>query len=203
MNATLQSSEGLAASVAASRLPRSNAGRKQALLLAQGGRCFFCLIEIFIPEPNEPLPRDCVTVDHFVPRAEGGAKDWTNRVLCCSPCNSRKGHRLPTAEELNRWNELGKSWPLIRPVDLGLLETKRCSVCGAWIHPARLAIAIRCGHEAESCSMRCKARRKTLRKQELGRAREARLEALPWWVKALLAGCWYVTRRLEEKYLAP
>ena len=75
MNSTLQNVPGLPASPSASMPPRSNAGRKQALLLAQGGRCFYCMIEIFIPVPNEPPPLDCVTVDHFVPRAEGGAKD--------------------------------------------------------------------------------------------------------------------------------
>jgi 5-methylcytosine-specific restriction endonuclease McrA len=32
-----------------------------------------------------------LTYDHVVPRALGGATDWTNIVTCCITCNRRKG----------------------------------------------------------------------------------------------------------------
>ena len=35
------------------------------------------------------------TVDHVVPRCQGGRSEWTNVVASCSACNSRKGGRTP------------------------------------------------------------------------------------------------------------
>lgn len=33
-----------------------------------------------------------LTIDHVVPRADGGKTSWTNCVASCSPCNTKKGH---------------------------------------------------------------------------------------------------------------
>lgn len=33
------------------------------------------------------------TWDHVIPRAKGGATDWTNIVLACRPCNARKADK--------------------------------------------------------------------------------------------------------------
>ena len=51
-----------------------------------------------------------LTFDHVVPRARGGATNWSNVVAACGPCNLRKGDRPtplprrsprePTAREL-------------------------------------------------------------------------------------------------------
>lgn len=35
------------------------------------------------------------TVDHVVPRCQGGRSTWTNLVACCLACNTRKGGRTP------------------------------------------------------------------------------------------------------------
>ncbi|MDE2016219.1 MAG: HNH endonuclease [Hyphomicrobiales bacterium] len=39
--------------------------------------------------------RDDLTFDHVVPRSKGGVTSWENVVAACSPCNLRKGDRLP------------------------------------------------------------------------------------------------------------
>lgn len=39
-------------------------------------------------------PRD-LTFDHLVPRSKGGQTTWQNIVTACSPCNLRKGGRMP------------------------------------------------------------------------------------------------------------
>jgi len=39
--------------------------------------------------------REFLTRDHVVPVSRGGANDWGNVVAACSPCNNRKGNRLP------------------------------------------------------------------------------------------------------------
>ena len=36
-----------------------------------------------------------LTIDHVLPRAQGGTSSWTNCVLACIDCNSRKADRTP------------------------------------------------------------------------------------------------------------
>lgn len=36
-----------------------------------------------------------LTLDHVVPRSQGGAHTWNNVVTACAPCNSRKGACTP------------------------------------------------------------------------------------------------------------
>jgi 5-methylcytosine-specific restriction endonuclease McrA len=43
---------------------------------------------------NQP-PTDELTIDHVVPRAQGGVSSWTNCVLACMACNKRKADRTP------------------------------------------------------------------------------------------------------------
>lgn len=38
---------------------------------------------------------DQLTIDHVVPRAQGGMSSWTNCVLACWDCNTRKADRTP------------------------------------------------------------------------------------------------------------
>jgi len=53
-------------------------------------------------------PREALTRDHLVPLSRGGTNDWTNVITACSPCNTRKGSRLP--------EEIGMH-PLTHPVE--------------------------------------------------------------------------------------
>ena len=39
--------------------------------------------------------RQFLTRDHVVPLSRGGGNTWDNVVTACSPCNNRKGNRLP------------------------------------------------------------------------------------------------------------
>jgi 5-methylcytosine-specific restriction endonuclease McrA len=36
-----------------------------------------------------------LSLDHVLPRAQGGKTHWKNLVTACRPCNSRKGDRTP------------------------------------------------------------------------------------------------------------
>jgi 5-methylcytosine-specific restriction endonuclease McrA len=38
-----------------------------------------------------------LTIDHVVPRSQGGKSNWENCVLACVACNARKADRQPTA----------------------------------------------------------------------------------------------------------
>jgi 5-methylcytosine-specific restriction endonuclease McrA len=41
------------------------------------------------------LKRGTPTIDHIVPRCQGGSDDLDNLATCCSTCNSSKGGRTP------------------------------------------------------------------------------------------------------------
>jgi 5-methylcytosine-specific restriction endonuclease McrA len=41
-----------------------------------------------------------LTFDHVIPRSKGGLTTWENVVAACSPCNLRKGDRLPQEIEM-------------------------------------------------------------------------------------------------------
>jgi 5-methylcytosine-specific restriction endonuclease McrA len=66
-------------------------------------RCQYC------GRPGAELkPRESLTRDHLVPLSRGGTNDWTNVVTACSPCNTRKGNRMP--------EEIGMH-PLTTPIE--------------------------------------------------------------------------------------
>lgn len=39
--------------------------------------------------------KDTGTIDHIIPRAQGGITSWTNCILACTLCNSQKADRRP------------------------------------------------------------------------------------------------------------
>ncbi|MCB0311472.1 MAG: HNH endonuclease [Bdellovibrionales bacterium] len=43
---------------------------------------------------KELSPREA-TLDHVLPRSQGGKTSWTNIVCCCTHCNRKKGGRTP------------------------------------------------------------------------------------------------------------
>jgi len=38
---------------------------------------------------------ETITIDHVIPRSQGGTSSWTNCVAACEPCNARKADRTP------------------------------------------------------------------------------------------------------------
>ncbi|MDH5758508.1 MAG: HNH endonuclease [Gemmatimonadota bacterium] len=44
---------------------------------------------------SELRGRQFLTRDHILPQSRGGDNSWNNVVTSCSPCNNRKGNRLP------------------------------------------------------------------------------------------------------------
>ncbi|WP_152054120.1 HNH endonuclease [Tautonia marina] len=41
-----------------------------------------------------------LTIDHVLPRAQGGVSSWENCVLACVACNSRKANRTPEQAQM-------------------------------------------------------------------------------------------------------
>jgi len=44
--------------------------------------------------------KEDLTFDHVIPRSKGGMTTWENVVTACSPCNLRKGDKLPEQVEM-------------------------------------------------------------------------------------------------------
>ena len=63
--------------------PRHPAFTRFNVFLRDGFSCQYC-----------GSPQD-LTFDHVIPRRAGGHTTWENVVAACSPCNLRKGGRLP------------------------------------------------------------------------------------------------------------
>ncbi len=57
---------------------------KKHVLIRDGFTCAYCRIQT--PE---------LTVDHIIPKLQGGASTFENCVACCRLCNSKKGGRTP------------------------------------------------------------------------------------------------------------
>src|SRR5437867_903063 len=68
------------------------AGR-EAIHARERGFCFYCLRRVDAEEGR--------TLDHVVPRVEGGGSSYRNLVSCCAECNSYKGGK-PAADFLRR-----------------------------------------------------------------------------------------------------
>jgi 5-methylcytosine-specific restriction endonuclease McrA len=67
------------------RVPRSASRRmsRRAIFARDGHRCQYCGSDRHL------------TIDHVVPRSQGGDDSWENVVAACAPCNLKKGDRLP------------------------------------------------------------------------------------------------------------
>ena len=53
-----------------------------------------------------------LTFDHLVPRSRGGQTTWENVVAACSPCNLRKGGKMP--DEARMWPARRMTWGATR-----------------------------------------------------------------------------------------
>jgi 5-methylcytosine-specific restriction endonuclease McrA len=60
--------------------------RRDKVFLRDDYTCQYCFQE---------FPSSELTLDHVIPRAQGGLTVWENLVACCRKCNSTKADRTP------------------------------------------------------------------------------------------------------------
>lgn len=80
-----------------SRKRSHKANKRDMVRKRDGDLCFYCARELlFLPRysarQHEALP-NIATIDHIIPRSEGGTAHIDNVVLACAPCNKRRGAR--------------------------------------------------------------------------------------------------------------
>jgi 5-methylcytosine-specific restriction endonuclease McrA len=69
------------------KMPRQNRSvSRKGILLRDGSCCQYC---------GTKLPNKDLTLDHVLPRCQGGESTWTNLVASCFKCNNKKAHRTP------------------------------------------------------------------------------------------------------------
>ena len=61
--------------------------KRTRLAEAQNWRCCWCGTDT-IPEPNK---RNSVTLEHILPKSQGGSDEMDNLAAACAHCNSRRG----------------------------------------------------------------------------------------------------------------
>jgi 5-methylcytosine-specific restriction endonuclease McrA len=69
------------------RLPRQEVKLNRRNIFARDANtCQYC---------GKHSPTSELSLDHIVPRTQGGESTWENLVCCCVRCNARKGGRTP------------------------------------------------------------------------------------------------------------
>jgi len=69
------------------RVPQQQVKLNRRNLFARDrNRCQYC---------GKTFPTSELSIDHVVPRAQGGGDSWTNLVCSCVRCNAKKGGRTP------------------------------------------------------------------------------------------------------------
>lgn len=56
---------------------------RQNVYLRDRHTCQYCHVKFH---------KDELTLDHYVPKTDGGKSSWNNMVTACKPCNHAKGH---------------------------------------------------------------------------------------------------------------
>ena len=104
--------------LAARRRPKGPAWKitRTMVLERDHHRCAYCSVP-------------AATVDHIVPRAEGGEDSLTNLVACCKSCNAKKADKMLGALDTSHTTSMKPRYsPLfstVEPARLGLLDTCR------------------------------------------------------------------------------
>lgn len=74
------------------KLPRGGVKLNRRNIFARdNNRCQFC---------GRKYPMSELSLDHVVPRSQGGSATWENLVCCCVTCNTKKGGRTPRQAQM-------------------------------------------------------------------------------------------------------
>ncbi|QDU32213.1 CRISPR-associated endonuclease Cas9 [Poriferisphaera corsica] len=69
------------------RVPKQDVKLNRRNIFARDhNRCQYC---------GYQFPTSELSLDHILPRSQGGGSSWTNLVCCCVACNTKKGGRTP------------------------------------------------------------------------------------------------------------
>ena len=104
---------------------RSWRKKRERLWRDSGGVCFYCRRPTLLQLPSASVPHDpgmLATIEHLVPKSQGGGNNRANLVLACIRCNLARGGTTfrpprpgrkygrgvgpyPAAVDLQRWTD--------------------------------------------------------------------------------------------------
>ena len=116
--------------VAYDKVPRREVKFSRRNILARDeNRCQYCA---------RKLPTSQLSLDHVVPRSRGGKSTWTNVVTACTPCNTRKGGRMPAEASMKL--RRAPAAPRRNPILLEKVDSRRYRPWRYFIRDGELAI---------------------------------------------------------------
>jgi 5-methylcytosine-specific restriction endonuclease McrA len=75
------------------KLPRQDVKFNRRNIYARdSSRCQYC---------GKKMPTTELSLDHVIPRSQGGRSSWENIVCCCIKCNVKKGGRTPVQAHMH------------------------------------------------------------------------------------------------------
>jgi 5-methylcytosine-specific restriction endonuclease McrA len=69
---------------------RINMAKRRAIFETHKWTCCYCGLKA-----KGVVGRGIMTIDHVLPRAQGGSNDPINMVVACKPCNTKKADQTP------------------------------------------------------------------------------------------------------------
>jgi 5-methylcytosine-specific restriction endonuclease McrA len=63
----------------------------EAIFVRDRGSCVYCGMPVLRPGPGLHRASDRATLDHLIPKPQGGALTESNVVLACRACNNERG----------------------------------------------------------------------------------------------------------------
>lgn len=64
-------------------------GLRRLVFERDGLVCHWCRVDV-VRGYRDPLPPHAATIDHVIPKSEGGPDAIDNLVVCCNACNQRR-----------------------------------------------------------------------------------------------------------------
>ncbi len=113
------------------KIPKSAVRFNRKNLFARDDhRCQYC---------GQTRPANQLSLDHVIPRAQGGKTTWENIVCSCMSCNSRKGGRTPSQAGMHLLSKPAK--PRSNPAMAIPLNDPRYASWKTFVDNARAATA--------------------------------------------------------------
>jgi 5-methylcytosine-specific restriction endonuclease McrA len=82
--------------------PRTRRPNRKSIYARDDAMCQYCFKELDFHNS---------TMDHVLPKSRGGKDTWSNLVLCCEPCNAKKGSRTPSEAGMTLLRKEGYTAP--------------------------------------------------------------------------------------------
>ena len=77
---------------------------RKGVLVRDDYTCIYCGIQLGALVKGKILSKRDFTIDHIIPRSQGGKDTWSNTACACAKCNHRKGNRLHNVAGMRlRW----------------------------------------------------------------------------------------------------